>query len=330
MKNFTLTFAMLFLTTVFAHANAQTTLWSENFEGDWAANWYVESGTWEVGTPTSGPDSAYNGDNCAATVLAGNYSEPTDTRLIRFVKFTVSAASENPRLRFWHWYSMSSGDYGKVQIKIEGATDWEDISTSYTSTGSNIWTYPSIDLSDYAGETVQIAFYFHSVDTYFGNVSTGWYIDDVEVITGPINFNIPEDWESGIGDWASERGTWEVGTPSVGPGAAYDGQQCAATVLEGNYSEPVDSRLESPKFTVSAASENPRLRFWHWYSMLLAITEKYKLKLKERQIGRISQHHIPALAVIFGLIHLLIYQIMQEKQYKLHFIFIPLILTSAM
>ncbi len=175
---------------------------------------------------------------------------------------------------------MSSGDYGKVQIKIEGATDWVDISTSYTSTGSNIWTYPSIDLSDYAGETVQIAFYFHSVDTYFGNVSTGWYIDNVEVITGPIDFNTPEDWENGIGDWASERGTWEVGTPSVGPGAAYDGQQCAATVLEGNYSEPVDSRLESPKFTVPAASENPRLRFWHWYSMSSGDYGKVQIKIE--------------------------------------------------
>ncbi len=30
----------------------------------------------------------------------------------------------------------------------------------YTNTGSNIWTYPSIDLSEYAGQSVQIAFYF--------------------------------------------------------------------------------------------------------------------------------------------------------------------------
>ncbi|MGM0621330.1 MAG: hypothetical protein ACQETJ_09825, partial [Bacteroidota bacterium] len=66
MKNFTLTFLMLLLAAVFVHANTQTTLWSETFEGDWTANWYVENGTWEVGEPTSGPNAAYSGDNCAA------------------------------------------------------------------------------------------------------------------------------------------------------------------------------------------------------------------------------------------------------------------------
>jgi len=40
-----------------------------------------------------------------------------------------------------------------------------------------------IDLSAYAGLSVQIAFYFHSHQVgYYGNVSTGWFIDEVEIL----------------------------------------------------------------------------------------------------------------------------------------------------
>jgi bacillopeptidase F len=70
-------------------------------------------------------------------------------------------------------------------------------------------------------------------------------------------------------DWVISNGTWEIGTPSSGPGGAYQGLKCAATVLNGNYSDNVDSRLISPVFTVPAAGENPRLRFWHWFNMEL-------------------------------------------------------------
>lgn len=74
MKNLYLIILFVLFPVVFAIANTQTTLWSENFEGDWTANWHADAGTWEVGTPTSGPKAAYAGDKCAATVLGGNYS----------------------------------------------------------------------------------------------------------------------------------------------------------------------------------------------------------------------------------------------------------------
>jgi len=240
------------------------TLWSENWEGNWSDDWHADAGTWNAGTPTSGPNSAHQGQNSAATVLDGNYAEPVDSRLIRHISFTVPSASQNPRLRFWHWYKFSTYDYGQVQIKV-GNGSWEAISTNYTNTGSAVWTYPSIDLSAYADSTIQIAFYFHSHRTYeygsSGNTSSGWYIDDIAVITGPIQFYVFEDFESGMGDWYVERGTWEVGTF-----ATHSGQNGAATVIGGSYAEPVDSRFISPEFIVPDSDENPRLRFWHRYS----------------------------------------------------------------
>ena len=38
----------------------------------------------------------------------------------------IPTASENPRLRFWHWFSFrpADDDWGKVQIKVEGSSEW--------------------------------------------------------------------------------------------------------------------------------------------------------------------------------------------------------------
>ncbi|MBG0858682.1 MAG: choice-of-anchor J domain-containing protein, partial [Bacteroidales bacterium] len=210
------------------------------------------------------PGKANAGSKCAATVLAGNYPANANTRLIRHTSFTIPSADQNPRLRFWHWYYIFSGDQGIVQIKV-GSGDWQTISEIYNHSSSGVWSYPSIDLKAYAGLTVQLAFYFTSNSD--GYIGSGWYIDDIAIITGPIIFNNPETWELGLGDWYADRGTWEVGTPTSGPGNAYNGTKCAATVLNGNYSANISSRLISPSFTIPSADQNPALRFWHWYSI---------------------------------------------------------------
>jgi len=255
----------------FTNTGLSQTVWSEDWEGNWVVDWHVDNGTWEVGTPTSGPDSAFNGQNCAATVLAGNYSEPVDSRLIRHTSFVVPPASENPRLRFWYWFSFSAADNGEVQIKTSSG-EWESISNVMSNYGSNAWSYGSVDISAYADSTVQIAFDFHSVNSGGGSndVSSGWYIDDVSLITGPYVLNSPEDFESGFGDWSVDEGSWEVGIPTSGPSNSHSGQNCAGTNLEGNYQEPADSRLVSPSFVVPPVSKNPAVQFWHWFSFSAA------------------------------------------------------------
>jgi len=253
-------------------ANAQQvdTLWHEDFEGDWESLWHADAGTWNAGNPTSGPETSFKGQKCAATVLDGSYAEPVDSRLIRHVSFKVPSRDSNPRLRFWHWYSFSTYDYGEVQIKTENG-EWEQLYSNYTNTSSYVWTYPSIDLSEYADSTVQIAFYFHSHRCYnygcSGSVSSGWYIDEVSLIIGPYEFqDSQESFEFGIGDWSVDRGTWQVGKPSSGPDSTFSDTLCAATVLDGNYGEPVDSRLVSPPVLLPSAEKAPSLRFRHWYS----------------------------------------------------------------
>ena len=128
----------------------------------------------------------------------------------------------------------------------------------------------SFDFSAYAGLSVQIGFYFEAHNGSCNgspvDVSSGWYIDEVRIVTGPITFNNPENFELGLGDWFAERGTWQVGVPTSGPGSAHEGANCAATVLAGNYADDTTSRLISPPFIVPAVSQIPRLRFSHWYN----------------------------------------------------------------
>jgi len=174
---------------VFFTQSGLSQTWTEDWEGNWIVDWHVDAGTWQVGTPTSGPGIAYNGQNCAATVLAGNYSEPVNSRLIRHTSFVVPAASENPRIRFWYWFSFAADDWGEVQIKTSTGA-WESISNRIDNYGSNAWSYGSVDISAYADSTVQIAFYFYSdLHNYYGDVSSGWYIDEINIV-GYIPTNI--------------------------------------------------------------------------------------------------------------------------------------------
>ena len=252
---------VLFLFPAVGMTQSSDTLWTEDWEGNWIDDWNVTYGTWQVGTPASGPGSAYAGQNCAATVLDGYYPPNADTRIEQLKPFLVPSADLKPRLRFWHWYFIPVEDAGEVQIKV-GTGDWITISPTYNFESGGIWTYSYIDLTEFADLSVKIAFHLVSSES---NNNTGWYIDDISVITGPVLYNNPNTWESGLGDWYVDRGTWEVGAPTSGPGGVYSGQNCAATILNGFYTTNIDSRLISPTFQVPPLSNSPRLRIWHWY-----------------------------------------------------------------
>jgi regulation of enolase protein 1 (concanavalin A-like superfamily) len=252
-------------------AHAQTvTNWSENFDdGNGNNRWYADNGVWQIGTPTIGPGAAHSTNYCAGTGLTANYPVGANSRLIRFQSFVVPSANQFPRLRFWQWYIFSgscngsSPDYGVVEVKGTNGV-WQSVSPGYTGNGGG-WTYASVDLSAYAGQTVQVAFHF-VFQNGCSSTSPGWYVDDVSLVTGTPVFNNPEGFEGGIGDWYAESGSWQVGVPTSGPGAAHSGTNCAATVLNGNYPVGANSRFVSPAFVVPSASSSPYLRFWHWYN----------------------------------------------------------------
>ncbi len=78
-----------------------------------------------------------------------------------------------------------------------------------------------------------------------------------------------EDFEDGIGLWWASNGIWEVGEATSGPGEPHSGVNLAATVLDGNYPDNVNSALVSPSIVLPAieTGEEIHLRFWHWFSI---------------------------------------------------------------
>jgi len=254
--------------TVFFLTNTglSQTVISEDWESG-IGSWYVDNGLWEVGIPTVGPDTVHSGQNCAGTVLNGNYTPNANTRLISpYITLPSISSGEHIKLKFWYWFRVNvsnlyGNDKGFVQISVNNGT-WQTL-TDPIGGYSPAWTQGYVDLSEYADSTVRIAFYFTSTSVSEDN---GWYIDDVSVTVGTSIFNNPEDFESGIGDWSADSGLWEFGIPTVGPSATHSGQNCIGTILNGNYTPDAHTRLVSPYITlIPQPSGFIGLYYWSWF-----------------------------------------------------------------
>jgi bacillopeptidase F (M6 metalloprotease family) len=236
----------------------------EDFESG-PANWSADNGVWEVGMPTTGPETCHSLTQCAGTILDGNYPDDANTRLISpYITIPNLDVNERVRLRFWHWFRLEDGlDYGSVQVSVDGGA-WQTLLGGISGI-SPVWTQVYVDLSAYEGSTIQIAFYMTS--TWNGN-DNGWYVDDVSVIKGPAAFSSPEDFENGPANWSADNGVWEVGVPTAGPETCHSLTQCAGTILDGNYPDDANTRLISPYIMVtSEPGQVPGVYFWHWFRL---------------------------------------------------------------
>ena len=263
-------------------------VWTDNFDANAGSRWTSNS-VWQIGSPTVGPSlnaggfRSHSGSSCATTGLKSGAADNADRRLIctnynGSTNLMIPSAGQHPRLRFYQWFSFRNSE-GYVELQVSGTTNWQTISPTNISVGptvhdsGGVWSRPSLDLSAYAGQKVQFAFHFTSGPGLGSDL--GWYVDDVAVVVSDFTFNDPEDFEGGLGDWAVDFGTWQVGVPTSGPPTnstgfrAHSGTNCAATVLAGNFGLNADSRLISPPFTVPA-SGNPEVRFWEWYNFVNA------------------------------------------------------------
>ena len=252
-------------------------IYEETFEG--SSNWSADNGVWEIGVPTSGPGAAHEGMKCAGTILSANYPGYTDSRLIgpyispweQGIELRELTGNEELHLRFWNWFNYSSYDSGQVQISVQddatgewGAWVNEGGAVSSYSGG---WSLKDVDLTDYAGQTIRIGFLHVADRNQYGHASEGpgWFIDDIQIIK-----KVPEftgDFEMGWVDWSASTGVWQIGDPASGPGECYEGDQCAGTVLDGNYPAYTDSRLVGATIDLSGCSAFVvYLSFWEWFS----------------------------------------------------------------
>ena len=143
------------------------------------SNWSYQNTLWQIGQPTSGPNSSYSGTNCAATNLYGNYPDDVQAGLLsRNIDLpTLPLPGYGLTLKFWHWYEIESGyDYGSVQISTDNGQSWTQLEEF---SGSNdYWVLEKIDISDYAGQSIRLDFWFTSDGS---NNYVGWYIDDISI-----------------------------------------------------------------------------------------------------------------------------------------------------
>ncbi len=280
--------ALVLLTTVQLYGQVSV-VWVEDWEtpapapGNWQDNWVPEGtggGMWEVGESgqVAGEPAPImpSGPNCLATRLGAAYDEYHDTRLRRLATIVVPPASEHPHLRFWHWYSYSCGDTASFEIRDanDPAATWQAV-RAYTGTSGGVWSSPRIDLSDYAGQEIEISFRHVTTNCSGGawDTSWGWYVDDLMLCIGEANSPNPQTLEGSDPDWWIQSGwrvtagTWQIGEPMSGPGVTCDlcsGTQLAGTVLGGDYYEYIDSELRSRPVTLPTTA--PVLRFRNWYS----------------------------------------------------------------
>jgi hypothetical protein len=94
-----------------------------------------------------------------------------------------------------------------------------------------------------------------SGNSFDGPLSSNWLVI-IDVGT------LIEDNFEGPVTWLSDDQCWELGTPSIGPGGAYSGDNCWAVSLDANYDHNLSCHVDSPYFIVPRS--NPLLQFQYW------------------------------------------------------------------
>ncbi len=113
-----------------------------------------------------------------------------------------------------NFYTERGWDYCMVDVSTDGGSNWVPLRGEFGTAPSGDtdgWQITTLDLSAYAGEIINIRFYFDTGDSLFNNFP-GWFVDDVMVfdqggqITGKKFFDVnnngvKELHERGISDW---------------------------------------------------------------------------------------------------------------------------------
>ncbi len=161
-----------------------------DFEAD--QGFFEGTGTWEWGTPTVEPNGAYSGDNCWATVLAGDYNNSDSDFLTSVTSFEANDVTAT--LSYYHFvdYEVNYDGYN-VKISFDGGNTWELITPIGGYPDSDIvglnnepgfngtstdWEYVEFDMSMYVGQPFWVQFHHgtdSSVNTYSGAAIDDFY-----------------------------------------------------------------------------------------------------------------------------------------------------------
>ncbi|MBD3233992.1 MAG: T9SS type A sorting domain-containing protein [candidate division Zixibacteria bacterium] len=154
-----------------------STIFYDDFENG-GTNWST-IGFWQIGEPTSGPETGYYSPNCAGTNLHGDYMNYAYDLLISKTIAIPECTSDSNKiiLRFREWTAIESGyDHGWLRISTDMGGSWSRI---LGRTGYSGWRQSFADITSYENDTIQVMFQLISDDSL---TFDGWFIDDVEII----------------------------------------------------------------------------------------------------------------------------------------------------
>ena len=148
----------------------------ENNPDGWTS--YGANDSWQWGKPTSGPGAAFSGEKVYATNLGGNYANSANASL---QMPPIDLPEGNSYLQFKQWYELERNyDFGHVYVSTD-AVNW--VQKLRVNDVSNGWINGQVDLSEYAGQRIYIAF---NLKTDGSVPKLGWYLDDVRLTNTPL------------------------------------------------------------------------------------------------------------------------------------------------
>ncbi len=123
-----------------------------------------------------------------------------------------------------------------------------------TTNGSGFYQFPAIPGGSTYTVRVRASGYGIGQDTVF--IPTGGQA------TRNFALRAFESFENDNGGWTG-AGVWEWGTPTSGPGSAFDGTNVWATALGGNYPDDADDALMTGYYTIDQPFAS--ISFYHWH-----------------------------------------------------------------
>jgi hypothetical protein len=177
---------------VFQTLRAPQPPWFDNLESG-APGWTVVpdpvSGSdinWTLGTPDNTlVTSAYSGTNAWSSDLDGSLDFFLESSYLYSPIIDLSQYA-SATLTFWDVCDFSEMyEDGVVYVSTNRSTAPGDLPQAVDFSGNvaDAWQQETVDLTPFAGQTVQIVFYYQGIE--FGNPIYGWTLDDIG-ITGVV------------------------------------------------------------------------------------------------------------------------------------------------
>ncbi len=200
--------------------------------------------------------------------------EPFDTYTVcATVRDRAEFCGHNRIETCWEFYTEGNKIYGKVDL---GGTMDESGATVEVSVGDSIWTditdshgnYSIPGVQEVPGVTVRAFKTGYADSSVTIDMSSGG-ARRIDFLLYPVVNLFFSDFEIDNGGLDTLRfpnsyNDWRWGSPTDGPGSAYSGDKCWATMLHSDYNDSSRSRLRLGPITLPAGS-SPILSWWQWY-----------------------------------------------------------------